>query len=402
MQKTVYLFFVLVVLAAFTGHAQQFKGKIVYQNAYRDLAGQDISERLSPYLGKEQRYYISGSHYKTYNENDQLTQLYDPAANAYYLVIKGKGQKLDAAMITSQKHMVTKLSKTEKVAGYACKSISVETDHSSIVYYYSAKVKVDPAAFARHNLGEWNKYLEATEGSLPLKYVLTNRKDGYVMTATATTVEQLPLTERDFRVSPDLVPSEPDAKGEAFDYGQVEGQTYRNKFFGMTMQLPKGWQVQNEEQKRAIMEGGRELVAGNDANMKALIRASEVKTASLLMMFQHEKGAPVDFNPSFTLVAENIATAPGIKSGNDYLFHARKMMERGQIKYSFGKEVYNKTIGNRDFAVMETSLDFNGLLVKQHYYFTIINQFSFFFIGAFMDDAQLQDLEKVVNSMQFE
>ena len=403
MQKSVYLFFFLFAVTALAGHAQHFKGRIHYQNTFKDLSGKDITGPLVDYLGKEQQYYISGRHYKAYNENNQLIQLYEPETNVYYLIGKGKApEKFDAATVTSQKHVVTRLTKTEKVAGYACKAIQVETDQATIVYYYSPKVKVDPAPFARHHMGEWNQYLEATGGCLPLKYVMTNRTAGYVITSTATEVEPLPLTEADFKLPANLVAAATFEKGDSFDYGQLEGQTYRNTFFGLTMQVPEGWHVQSNEQKKALLASGKQLAAGDDANMQALLKASEVKTASLLVVFQHEKGAPVDYNPAFTLVAENIAASPGVKTGNDYLFHARKMMEKGQLQYTFGKDVYNITIGGRDFAVLETSLDFNGVIVNQRYYVTVLKQFSLVFISSFQDEAQLRELEKVANSMQFE
>lgn len=96
------------------------------------------------------------------------------------------------------------------------------------------------------------------------------------------------------------------AQSTDFDYGNIEQNIYMNKYFGVEMVLPQDWVVQSREQIDHIMKTGKNLVAGDDAKMKAVIKASEVNSANLLTVYKYEIGSAVDYNPSMAMMAENI------------------------------------------------------------------------------------------------
>ena len=191
-------------------------------------------------------------------------------------------------------------------------------------------------------------------------------------------------------------------KPKDFDYGKVENNKYLNSFFGFKMELPSDWEVQTKEQMENLAKMGKELVAGNDKNMKAIIKASEINSANLLAVFKYEVGAAVDYNPNLMLVAENLKNAPGIKTGSDYLFQTRRLLKQSQIQYDYIDEEFQKeVINNQEFYLMNASINYMGLSIKQVYYSTIQNGFCLSAIISFIDDEQKTDLEKVVNSMKF-
>ena len=119
----------------------------------------------------------------------------------------------------------------------------------------------------------------------------------------------------------------PIVEEEGFDYGKVVNDKYLNRFFNIEMNVPAGWNVQNQEQREALMKQGQEAVAGDNAIMKAKLKASEVNSANLLTVYQHEVGAAVDYNANFMLVAENLKNFPSIKSGGQYLDNAKKLIK---------------------------------------------------------------------------
>ena len=203
MKKLVLLFAACIFLTAFQVNEKLFTGKIYYKYTFTDLQGNNINEQLEPYLGKEQNYFIDASNYKSYNQ-DKLCQLYHSNTNSYYYITDNTAKKMDGSQVTSQKFIVTHLDKTEKVAGFVCKSLQVETDDATTVYYYSPEVKTDKKVFAKHNFGEWNKYLEATNGALALKFIMTNKKNGFIWTSTAMEIVKMELAAKDFAM-PDNV-----------------------------------------------------------------------------------------------------------------------------------------------------------------------------------------------------
>lgn len=191
-------------------------------------------------------------------------------------------------------------------------------------------------------------------------------------------------------------------KPKDFDYGKVEDSKYLNSFFGFEIELPADWVVQTKEQTENIAKMGKKLVAGDDKNMKAVIKASEINSANLLAVFKYEVGAAVDYNPNFMLVAENLKNAPGIKTGSDYLFQSRKLLKQSQMQYEYIDEEFKKeVINNQEFYLMNCSINYMGLNIKQKYYSTIQNGFCLSAIISFIDDEQKNDLEKIINSMEF-
>jgi hypothetical protein len=187
-----------------------------------------------------------------------------------------------------------------------------------------------------------------------------------------------------------------------FDYGRIENSKYVNSFFDFEITLPKDWIIQTKEQMDDMTKRGKAMVAGDDSNMKAILKASEINIANLLSVFQFERGSAVEYNPSFSIVVENIKNLPGIKTGNEYLFQAKKLMEQSQLKYDYIDNEFSKeTVNGTDFYKMNAEIKYMGLDIKQIYYVTIKKGFSFVVITTFINDQQKQDLLKSINSMQF-
>ena len=187
-----------------------------------------------------------------------------------------------------------------------------------------------------------------------------------------------------------------------FDYGHVKDNKYVNSFFNCELTIPTDWIVQSKEQIETISKKGKELITGDDTNMKAMMKASEVNSANLLSLFQYERGAPVDYNSNISIVAENVKSLPGIKSGSDYLFQVKKMLGLSKIKFDtiapdFKKEIINNTV----FYKMDTGISIMGINIKQSYYSTIVNGFSFSIVMSYTDEEQKNTLLESIQSLQF-
>jgi hypothetical protein len=192
-------------------------------------------------------------------------------------------------------------------------------------------------------------------------------------------------------------------KPKNFDYGHAENNKYLNSFFGLELTFPDNWIVQTKEQTENLSKMGKEVIAGDDKNLKAALSASEVNSANLLAVFQYEVGSAVEYNPSFMLVAENISNAPGIKTGSDYLFQARKLLKQSQVQYSYIDDEFKKEIiNNQEFYTMNCSIDYMGYKINQVYYSTIREGFCLSTIISFINDEQKNNLERIINSMNFE
>ena len=192
------------------------------------------------------------------------------------------------------------------------------------------------------------------------------------------------------------------SKPKDFDYGKVENDRYVNSYFDLELNLPSHWIVQTKEQTENLSKRGKELIAGDNKNMKAVFKASEINTANLIAAFQYEVGSAVDYNPSFMLVAENLKGFPGIKTGSDYLFQTRKLMKQSQFQYDSIDDEFKKIIiNNQEYYLMNTSVNYAGYTIRQEYYSTLQDGFCISAIISYNDDEQKSILKKVINSMKF-
>jgi len=193
----------------------------------------------------------------------------------------------------------------------------------------------------------------------------------------------------------------PIVEEEGFDYGKVVNNKYSNRFFNIEMDVPAGWNVQDQEQREALMKQGQEAVAGDNAIMKAKLKASEVNSANLLTVYQHEVGAAVDYNANFMLVAENLKNFPSIKSGGQYLDNAKKLIKNSPANISQMDDSYTKKVINGiEFYTMNVTMNVQNIPIHQMYMATVKDGFALGFIYSYMTKEQKTDLENVTNSIK--
>lgn len=136
----------------------------------------------------------------------------------------------------------------------------------------------------------------------------------------------------------------------------------------MTFDAPDNWYVASDAQIRELMNFGSDVAAGDKDDLKAIIDASMQRNIPLFAVFEHEPGAPVEINPSIIAVAEHMAAAPGIKSGADYFFHAKKLMAQSTAQYAFDDEYKVRKFGEVSFDQMDLTITVGGQTVSQSYY----------------------------------
>lgn len=199
MKKSFLVLAFAITLTSSIPDSVRFTGMIKYKYSFTDLEGHDITDKLGPKLGLEQHYFVNDSNYKSYDQSNNIIQLYNGRTNTYYGFANDKtSRRIDALYRSSQQFKVTKLDKKENILGYDCVAIQVDTDNTSTVYYFSPDLRISTRGFAKHNFGDFNAYLEAAGGALSLKYVITYPKEGYTWTILAEKVTPMKLDVKDF------------------------------------------------------------------------------------------------------------------------------------------------------------------------------------------------------------
>ncbi len=190
---------------------------------------------------------------------------------------------------------------------------------------------------------------------------------------------------------------------ERIDGGKVEGSQYRNESLRFTLNIPSDWSVQDRQMQEEMRQKGEKMLSGDDKNMQAMFESSKPQLVDLVTIFKYPRGSPVAFNPNLGGVAESVLQAPGVRTGGDYLFHYRRILEASQLKFSFTRDVYTETIGGAEFHVLTTEMSpLPTVVVKQEHYATIRKGYAVAFVLSFTTDQEREALRGILNTAVFE
>ena len=183
-------------------------------------------------------------------------------------------------------------------------------------------------------------------------------------------------------------------KNKAFDCGTVKDNVYTNTYFNIEFKLPEKWVVQSKEQIEYIKEVSKDFL---DNDSKKILEAGKVKSANLLIAYKHELGSAVDFNPSFSFLTENLKRTPGIKTGKDYLFHARKLLKYNKLNYKIDKKLKSLSLSNKKFYIMHCECNVLGMNVIQEYISTVHKKFALNFVITYL---RKEDKDLLINCLK--
>ncbi|WP_124636809.1 hypothetical protein [Taibaiella sp. KBW10] len=182
-----------------------FQGKISYVLNYSDFQGNNINKKVAAFFDREQHLYINDQNYKILDQYNNHVKLYNALTNSYFYFNRDKtAYKIDVTSKTTQRIKVFEVEDVDTILGYACKAVKVEADFRAYIYFYSPLIKVDYHVYHNYNMEEWNAYLKASEGALPLKVITLDLRGKYVEDKEAVSVTPMLLAAADFSFPNDV------------------------------------------------------------------------------------------------------------------------------------------------------------------------------------------------------
>ena len=182
--------------------------------------------------------------------------------------------------------------------------------------------------------------------------------------------------------------------------GYIKNETYLNEYFNISIKLATDGVIQDEETKKMVMDMGESVIGENNENLKALLAASKQKSFNLLYISKYELGAAVDFNPSLICIAEDVSAFKGIKTGEDYIFNTRKILNAANMGYVIEDKISSKNINGINLSLMKASINTGINTVTQDYYSIIINRYAVSVVLSYTNEEEKLYLEKMLNSLK--
>lgn len=181
---------------------------------------------------------------------------------------------------------------------------------------------------------------------------------------------------------------------------EVAKNTYGSKAFALTVTAPDGWFVADSELTQALMDRGKDIATSGKADLKALTEVSLQNSGQLFAFFQHAPGSPVESNSAVMGLYENVKSSPGIKTGADYFFQAKKMMAQSAAQYEYLGDYKTRKIGGQDFTQMDLRLTMAGGSAEQSYYATRHGDFVVMFIQSYTSDAERAATDAIIDTVK--
>lgn len=178
-----------------------FSGTINYEINYTDLKGNNINKKVAAFFDLKHTMYVDAYNYKIINQSNHHVKLFQGKHNAYFFFNRDlTAYKIDQTSKTTQQLRVYEVEDVDTILGYPCKAIKVESDFRGYLYFYNPDIKIDISPYTNYNMEEWNAYLKASKGALPLRVVTIDIRSKFVKDKIAVEVNKtnLSLSEFDF------------------------------------------------------------------------------------------------------------------------------------------------------------------------------------------------------------
>lgn len=185
---------------------------------------------------------------------------------------------------------------------------------------------------------------------------------------------------------------------------KIGENTYRIDLLGITVDAPAGWYVVDSELMSKLMDEGAKVSGANlDAGTKAAVDGSMARTATLFTFLEVPPGTPREYIPAIFGIAEDVSIMPGVTSGRDYFFHAKKIMAQSTIQMITSDVIGGRMIGGHSFDRMDVQVSApGGMTVNQRFYATRRDDHVISIIQSYVTDEELAQLDAVLDSIKLD
>lgn len=187
-----------------------------------------------------------------------------------------------------------------------------------------------------------------------------------------------------------------------FDYGKVESNVYKNQYFGFELPVSATWYIRTKEEMEEGKLRGQKMIEEGNKELAPVIKASEVRNASLLGIFRYRPDTVTgQFNYSLAIAAENLRNIPAISSGAIYLENVQKLMKQSNLSFKVISKGGVQEMGGKKFDLIKVDMTIQGITVHQIYYVAIIKEFATCVIISFVNEQQEKELAGILQGLRF-
>ena len=176
--------------------------------------------------------------------------------------------------------------------------------------------------------------------------------------------------------------------------------SYVNEYFDLNIVKPNGWYSQSAEDTIKQSQVGTSIISGDDESLKAVLEESLKTSIPLFAFYEYMPGTPGKTNANIIAIAENISLLPGIKSGCDYLYHARNLLVKSAYKPEVTETCKTISLNQSKLGYLDVTMKISGIKIKQKYYACVQGEHVISTIQTYFDEASKAKVDDVMKTLE--
>ena len=186
------------------------------------------------------------------------------------------------------------------------------------------------------------------------------------------------------------------ASDQVVDLGLLNGTTYTNNFFGLSLSIPREWIVVSAQQHDKVITRSKELANKLDGEAKSEITESIDRSTLLMSLTKLPEGEPN--NAAFMLIAERLPS-PTMKTGADVLRSLVNLSPGANFKVEMPSGIWTENIGGAEFGVATIKATMPNGSFMQRVYITTKKGYALEFFLTYLDAADLPVSDAIMRSV---
>lgn len=194
---------------------------------------------------------------------------------------------------------------------------------------------------------------------------------------------------------PSVSSLKPDSQGSFF--GEIEGNDYKNSFFGLKLTVPENWIIQEKKINEAIKQAGIEKLKGKTSQVQQSLDKETQKVTILFTISKDIFG--IANNAILLLATEKIAPLVQVRNGYDYMRLTLQSYKSMQLPpdYKYSEKIQSEKFGNENFSY----IDIERTKYTQRIYATYRKGYAVFFTLQFFNTEDLDKMRAILQNADF-
>jgi hypothetical protein len=186
-------------------------------------------------------------------------------------------------------------------------------------------------------------------------------------------------------------------RGQQDVSGEVEGNVYKNKFFGLKITIPEQWLFQESQVSDSIKQSGSEKVKGKTAQTQKSFGEAVQRLTILYTASKDILG--MENNAVMVFAAEEMTPLMQVRNGEDVLRLNLQTFKKMQLPpdFKYSETIRPEKMGNETFHY----IDVQRTGFSQRFYAIARKGYSLFFTLNYVSDEDLETMKNIIRNSDF-